>query len=168
MLRHDFQQSVGHWLMLAAKDYEHAVNAAIIPSGITWRQAQVLGWLAFEEELTQADLAERLSIEAPTLVGILDRMERNGWICRHDCPTDRRKKIIRATPEAEPEWEKVLSYAQTVRAMATRGFTEKERQTLIDLLARVRQNIAAEENDPTPRALAPNSSTLRAAPVAAK
>jgi MarR family transcriptional regulator for hemolysin len=153
MLRHDFQQSVGHWLMLAAKDYERAVNAAIVPSGITWRQAQVLGWLAFEEELTQADLAERLSIEAPTLVGILDRMERNGWICRHDCPTDRRKKIIRATPEAEPEWEKVLACAQTVRALATRGFTDAERQTLIELLARVRQNIAAEENDPTPRAL---------------
>ena len=176
MLRHDFQQSVGHWLMLAAKDYERAVNAAIEPSGITWRQAQVLGWLAYEGELTQADLAERLSIEAPTLVGILDRMERNGWICRHDCPTDRRKKIIRATPEAEPEWEKVLSCAQGVRALATRGFSEEERRTLIELLSRVRQNISAEANDPTPRVLSSSNgangsraaSTAQTASTAAK
>lgn len=141
MLRHDFETSVGHWLVLTAKEYERAANAAIVPTGITWRQAQVLGWLAFEEQLTQADLAERMSIEAPTLVGILDRMERDGWICRHDCLTDRRKKIIRATPQAEPVWETVLSCIQGVRAVATRGFTEQERMTLIDMLARVRRNL---------------------------
>ncbi len=144
MLRHDFEQSVGHWLILAAKDYERALNAAIVPSGITWRQVQVLGWLAYEEELTQSDLAERMAIEAPTLVGILDRMERDGWICRHDCPTDRRKKIIRPTPQAEPAWEKVLSCALGVRAEATRGLSEAERRQLIDLLRRVRLNLSGE------------------------
>jgi MarR family transcriptional regulator for hemolysin len=141
MLRHDFETSIGHWLVLTAKEYERAANAAIVPSGITWRQAQVLGWLAFEEALTQADLADRMSIEAPTLVGILDRMERDGWICRHDCLTDRRKKIIRATPQAEPVWETVLACVQGVRAVATRGFSDQERMTLIDMLARVRRNL---------------------------
>jgi DNA-binding MarR family transcriptional regulator len=71
-------------------------------------------------------------------------MERNGWICRHDCPTDRRKKIIRTTPEAEPVWEKVLSCAQSVRARAAKGLTDAERLKLIDLLRRVRQNLSAE------------------------
>lgn len=152
MLRHDFQQSIGHWLMLAAKDYERALNAALVPTGITWRQAQVLGWLAYEEELTQTDLAERLAIEAPTLVGILDRMERDGWICRHDCPTDRRKKIIRPTAQAEPVWEKILSCAQGVRASAAKGLAEAERLTLIELLRRVRNNLQG-----VPRAVAAES-----------
>ncbi len=162
MLRHDFETSIGHWLVLTAKDYERAANAAIVPSGITWRQAQVLGWLAFEEQLTQADLAERMSIEAPTLVGILDRMERDGWICRHDCLTDRRKKIIRATPQAEPVWETVLSCVQGVRAVATRGFTDQERTTLIDMLARVRRNLMEGADEDAPEALAARVESIAA------
>ncbi|MEX2185380.1 MAG: MarR family transcriptional regulator [Pirellulales bacterium] len=162
MLRHDFEQSVGHWLMLAAKDYERALNAAIVPSGITWRQVQVLGWLAYEEQLTQAELAERMAIEPPTLVGILDRMERDGWICRHDCPTDRRKKIIRPTAQAEPAWEKILSCAQGMRADATEGLTEAERLTLIDLLRRVRRNLTDEATHPLP----PTAKTSRGDTVA--
>lgn len=166
MLRHDFAQSVGHWLMLGAKDYERALNAALVPTGITWRQAQVLGWLAYEEQLTQTDLAERLAIEAPTLVGILDRMERDGWICRHDCPTDRRKKIIRPTPQAEPVWERILSCAQDVRAKAAAGLSETERLTLIALLRRVRENLTAAAPPPSPAAL--DEGVAEAVPVAAK
>jgi MarR family transcriptional regulator for hemolysin len=154
--------------MLAAKDYERALNAALVPTGITWRQAQVLGWLAYEEELTQTDLAERLAIEAPTLVGILDRMERDGWICRHDCPTDRRKKIIRPTPQAEPVWEKILSCAQGVRTTAATGLSEAERLTLIELLRRVRRNLSAEAIPNTPASVDANLGDVVEAPSTAR
>jgi MarR family transcriptional regulator for hemolysin len=141
MLKYDFENSIGYWVITVARDYERAFNAALVPRGITWRQAQVLGWLAAEDDLTQTELADRMGIEAPTLVGILDRMERDGWISRNDCPTDRRKKIVRAREQAEPIWEEVMTCAQQVRARALAGFTAAQRDLLIDMLRQVQDNL---------------------------
>ena len=96
----------------------------VAPHGITYRQSLVLAWLAIEGELSQAELATKMMVEPPTLVGILDRMERDGWITRNSCPSDRRKKLIRATSAAEPVWEKIAEGARRVRALAVEGLSE--------------------------------------------
>jgi MarR family transcriptional regulator for hemolysin len=101
----------------------------------------VLGWLALEGELSQTELANRMMVEPPTLVGILDRMERDGWISRHNCPSDRRKNLIRANPAAEPVWEKIVECAFRVRERATTGLSERQLAMLKKLLRRVNQNL---------------------------
>lgn len=142
MLYYDFEESVGYWLTTATQAYHHAVWDELAPHGITYRQSMVLGWLALEGELSQTELAAKMMVEPPTLVGILDRMERDGWISRHNCASDRRKKIIRATPAAEPAWGKIVDCAMRVRQRATAGLSERQLATLRRLLRRVRQNLA--------------------------
>ena len=141
MLQYDFEQSIGYWLTLATQAYHRAVSDEVAPHGITYRQSLVLGWLALEGELSQSDLANKLMVEPPTLVGILDRMERDGWITRNDCPSDRRKKMIRTTAAAEPVWEKIVECGGRVRARATEGLSVRELATLKDLLLRVHRNV---------------------------
>ena len=141
MLHYDFEQSIGAWLTLATQTYHRAVSDELAPHGITYRQSMVLGWLALEGDLSQTELAARMMVEPPTLVGILDRMERDGWITRHNCPGDRRKKIIRANPAAEPVWEKIVECALRVRQRAIEGFSEHELDALKALLRRVQQNL---------------------------
>src|SRR5689334_12242213 len=104
---------------MLSRAFERSLNEELKPLGITLRQCQVLGSLALEKELTQAELAERMRIEPPTLVRILDRMERVGWIERHPAPDDRRKKLIRATPRVQPVWDRIMSCVRAVRARAT-------------------------------------------------
>ena len=82
MLEYDFENSVGFWICQASHALQRAFNEELAPQGVTYRQAQVLGCLALEGKLSQTDLAERMRIEPPTLVGILDRMEQGGWIRR--------------------------------------------------------------------------------------
>ena len=94
MLEYDFENSVGYWICQASQIFQRAFNEELAPQGVTFRQAQVLGCLALEGRLSQTDLAERMRIEPPTLVGILDRMERDGWIRRGGDTTDRRRKLI--------------------------------------------------------------------------
>jgi MarR family transcriptional regulator for hemolysin len=77
-------------------------------------------------------------------VGILDRMERDGWIARHDCPGDRRKKLIRASTAAEPVWDKIVECATRIRQRATEGLSERQLATLKKLLARVERNLKSE------------------------
>ena len=141
MLQYDFEQSVGCWLIRASQAYERALNAELAPRGITFRQVQVLGWLAHEGDLSQTELADRMHVEPPTLVGILDRMERDGWISRQDCPTDRRKKIIRVEQQAEPVWAEIVSCARDVRARAVAGLEPEQIQTLREVLDKVFENL---------------------------
>jgi MarR family transcriptional regulator for hemolysin len=141
MLQYDFEQSIGYWLTLATQAFHRAVSDEVAPHGITYRQSQVLAWLVLEGELSQAELANKMMVEPPTLVGILDRMERDGWITRNSCPSDRRKKLIRATTAAEPVWEKIAEGGRRVRASATEGLTEQELETLKQLLRRVNRNL---------------------------
>ncbi|MDA8382841.1 MAG: MarR family transcriptional regulator [Betaproteobacteria bacterium] len=65
---------------------------------------------------TQKDLAERIGIEGPTLVGLLDRLEADGWVERHESTTDRRSKTVHLSDRANP----VLAQIRTIAA-ALRG-----------------------------------------------
>src|SRR5687768_1890352 len=109
MLEYDFENSPGFWICQASHAFQRAFNEELAPQGITFRQCQVLGFLALENELSQNDLAERMGLEPPTLVGILDRMERDGWISRNADKTDRRRKLIRPMPAAMPVWKKIVA-----------------------------------------------------------
>jgi MarR family transcriptional regulator for hemolysin len=142
-LKYDFHQSIGYWLTMTTQAYHRAVSDELLPHGITYRQSMVLGWLALEGELSQTELANKMMVEPPTLVGILDRMERDGWISRHNCPSDRRKNLIRANPAAEPVWEKIVECAMRVRERAAQGLSERQLATLKKLLRRVSQNLSS-------------------------
>lgn len=144
MQPYDFRESVGFWLVRAWNAYERALNAELTTRGVTFRQAQVLWFLSLEGELSQVELAEHMKVEPPTLVGILDRMERDGWIARGDCPHDRRKKLIRATPQADPVWAEILEVAMNVRRRAVEGLAPEEVRQLMNSLGRMERNLTAE------------------------
>lgn len=141
MLEYDFENSIGFWIMTTAHEYQRAVNDELAPTGITYRQCQVLGFLALEGPLAQAELADRMHLEPATLVGILDRMERDGWIKRLACKHDRRRKLIHPQPSAKPVWSKIVACVRRVRAKAMQGMKASELATLKRLLGRVRKNL---------------------------
>lgn len=143
MLPFDFESSVGYWVLATAHQLVCAMNEQLQRLGITHRQWEVLAWLSFEQELSQTQLAERMGIESPTLVGVLDRMERDGWIQRVPSEVDRRKKIIHPTERVEPVWAQMVACGLKVRSQATAGVSPEELQTLHDVLAKIRENLAS-------------------------
>ena len=145
MLEYDFENSVGYWICQSSNVFQRAFNEELAPQGVTFRQAQVLGCLALEGRLSQTDLAERMRIEPPTLVGILDRMERDGWIRRGGDVTDRRKKLVEATAASKPAWSKIVAVAKRVRTRATRGMTPNQLAQLKKLLGLVQTNLELTE-----------------------
>jgi MarR family transcriptional regulator, transcriptional regulator for hemolysin len=142
VLQYDFENSVGYWLTLANQALQRTLNEELAPTGITYRQSQVIGWLALEDELTLSELAARMLIEPPTLVGIIDRMERAGWIVRTGCDEDRRRKLLRLTPAAEPVWEQMVDCCLRVRRRATAGLSDDQVEQLRELLRHVHENLA--------------------------
>lgn len=143
MLQFDFENSVGYWIFATAHQLACAMNEHLQELGITHRQWEVLAWLSFEGELSQTELAERMGIESPTLVGVLDRMERDDWIKRVPSETDRRKKIIHPTERVEPVWTKMVEAGLNVRAKATNGLSEEQLTLLREMLSTMRDNLCS-------------------------
>jgi MarR family transcriptional regulator for hemolysin len=142
LLNYDVDTSIGYWAFIVFRDFERALNVELAPHGITLRQSQVLSWLALKRELTQAELAELMRLEPPTLVRILDRMERDGWIGRHAARGDRRKKLIRPTKQVEPIWKQVRQCILRVRASAIKGISTVKLKQTLDILTTVHHNLA--------------------------
>jgi len=75
---------------------------AAMQNGLTPQQYQVL--LAIQgypgrHEITMSELAERLQINHHSAVGLVDRLEAAGFVRRAPAPDDRRKVLLRLTPE---------------------------------------------------------------------
>jgi MarR family transcriptional regulator for hemolysin len=145
VLEHDFEESLGYWAYMTSNALEKAMNEELATHGITFQQWQVLAWISLEGgELAQSDLADRLKIEPPTLAGILERMERDGWVRRATDPDDRRKKIVRPTPAVEPVWKRMVACAKQVRARAFRGLSAESIRQTREALATVLKNLSSD------------------------
>jgi MarR family transcriptional regulator for hemolysin len=146
MLQFDFENSVAYWIFATAHQLACTINEELAALGITHRQWEVLAWISFAGEMSQTELAEKMGIEAPTLVGVLDRMERDGWIVRIPSEVDRRKKMIRPTEKVEPVWAQMVACGMGIRARATRGLGPEQLQGLRDTLETMRKNLAKPVN----------------------
>jgi MarR family transcriptional regulator, transcriptional regulator for hemolysin len=144
MLQYDFDQSIGYWITFTSNRYQQAVKEELAPYGITFRQVQVLCWLVLEGPIPQVVLAEKMIVEPPTLVRILDRMERDGWVRREPDPDDRRCKVIVVQPKAKPVWSKMVTCLRNVRKKATAGMSDEEVRTLQKLLNQVQENLTVD------------------------
>lgn len=141
MLQYDFENSVGYWIFATAHDLACTINEEFAGLGITHRQWEVLAWISYLGELSQTELAEKMGIEAPTLVGVLDRMERDGWIQRIPSETDRRKKLIRVTDRVDPVWAQMVERGLQIRARAIAGISEEQLDNLRETLGIMRKNL---------------------------
>ena len=148
MRDYDFESSIGYWICITSNLYQREIDLELTPLGITFRQFQVLGWLVHDGELSQVDLAQRMMIEPPTLVRILDRMQARDWITRCSGPADRRRKIVRLGSEAKPIWNKVVECLRRTRDRATQDLTAEEVSTLQRLLSRVQANLVSHSQPP--------------------
>ncbi len=144
-LEYDFHESITYWMLPTARAMKRALNEEFARVGVTHQQWRVLLRLTRERDVCQAELAKEMTIEPPTLAGILDRMERDGWITRRPNPSDKRRKLVRLEPRIGPVWEQLVECAHRVRERAIAGLSREQLDTLREALAVIRQNLGVEE-----------------------
>jgi MarR family transcriptional regulator, transcriptional regulator for hemolysin len=115
---------------------------ALLFLGLTRAQCKVLGYLARNEGINQAGLADLLEIKPMSLVRQIDRMEEDGWIERRPDPGDRRAHRLVLTEKARPILARILDLSNEIRAEAFTGLSAADGRRLIDLLARVHGNLS--------------------------
>ena len=110
--------------------------------GLTRAQCRTLGYLARNEGINQAGLADLLEIRPMTLVRQIDRMEEAGWIERHPDPADRRARRLYLTAKARPVLGRIWAVAKETRDEALAHLSPTEADSLIDLLRRVHATLS--------------------------
>ncbi|TML05431.1 MAG: MarR family transcriptional regulator [Actinobacteria bacterium] len=86
--------------------------------------------------LTPSELARMAGLHPATITGILDRLERGGWIARERDPADRRAVLVRIVRERLPDLLRL--YAGMNRSMNEiyAGYDESELEVIADFLSR--------------------------------
>jgi DNA-binding MarR family transcriptional regulator len=86
--------------------------------------------------LSPSALARRARQHPATVTGILDRLERGGWVTRERDPSDRRAVLIRAQRDRSNEMFRLYSGMNGSMDQICAGYKEAELQLLADFLRR--------------------------------
>ncbi|MFK0165556.1 MarR family winged helix-turn-helix transcriptional regulator [Rhizobium sp. NPDC090279] len=109
--------------------------------GLTRSQWQTLAYLANNEGIHQAGLAEILEIEPITLVRILDKLSDRGLVERRQHPSDRRSWLLYMREEARPLMESMRSIGDQTRKEALEGTSQDDHELLYELLTIMKSNL---------------------------
>ena len=104
----------------------------------------VLSHLAVREELNQLDLVKLTRLKAPTVSVLLRRMEQEGYVNRVPDTQDRRAVRVSLTEKGRAFDRVHLSRISTNDQLAMQGIDGEDRETLVRLLSRIRDNLLEE------------------------
>ncbi|MFI5612077.1 MarR family transcriptional regulator [Amycolatopsis sp. NPDC051903] len=88
--------------------------------------------------LTPTELARRTGLHPATLTGILDRLQKSGWIVRERDPeaADRRAVTLRGVPERNTELFQVFAGMNSRMDAVCERYTEAQLEVIADFLLR--------------------------------
>lgn len=129
----------GHVLFGTSRAWRKALDHRLRPLGLSqgkWRTLMLLSQGG--NKLTQKEIAERMGIEEPTLAGLLDRLQEDGWIQRRESPDDRRCKIVHLQRRSKSVLEKMFSTAHELRHELIENVPPDELEICLRVLTQIR------------------------------
>jgi DNA-binding MarR family transcriptional regulator len=144
--RENLERNFGFILNDVARLLRTAYDRRIKDLGLTRAQWWVLNHLYRHEGASQAELAEILEIERPSLGRLLDRLEEKGWVERRPCAQDRRAKRVYLTEADDGPIRQLRKVAAELRRDALAGLGGDEQERFVDMLLTIKSNLAGEPN----------------------
>jgi len=125
----------------AARLFEQAANRNLDKLGVTYAQTIILVRLWEQDGQNQMELAKSAGLKQPSIVRILDRMERDGLITRVRNEGDRRMFNFYMTEKAKKACRQLEDEANIMHNIATINIPTKEVEKLNELMASIIDNL---------------------------
>ncbi len=104
--------------------------------GLNLTDHKCVGVLLTQGPLTAGELADLTGLTTGAITGVIDRLEKAGFVCREDDPHDRRRVIVRTVPKRVREISRLFDdLAARVTELSTR-YTDKELTVILDFMGR--------------------------------
>lgn len=143
MLIFDYEANPGFIISRTARSLSRSLDIRLRNEvGITFAQWRVLVLLTKTHDgLTQREIAEGLGLEAPTLIPILDKLQKDGFIDRRVDRNDRRNNRIYRSKRTFEIWETTIECATRVLTIAMEGLSEDKVQIMKEVLEKIWVNL---------------------------
>jgi len=143
MKKFDYENSFGFVIYSASKMMQKAFDLELRnKTGINLVQSKVIFALNMQSGPTQRELADKIGVESPTLVPIIDKMEQDGYVKRKLDSKDRRIKRIYSTAKADSMWDSMMECAAQIRKTAIQDLSEPEIKSALDVVKKMTVNLA--------------------------
>lgn len=115
-----------------------SVDDLLKEQGLTFSQTMVIGFLSEHSgRASQKDIENYLQVSHPTVVGIVSRLEKNGFVECFTDKKDRRNKVVLVTDKALSMADAMAEGKSKMEKRLTKGLSEAELaefRRMIDIL----------------------------------
>lgn len=130
----------GTLLCETSRAWRYRLDQRLKPLGLS--QAKWITLLKLsraEGGMTQKELAERLGIESPTLVRLLDRMAADGWIERRGSDIDRRSKTVHLRRKSRELLRQLNAVASHLHSELLEGIPPADLRSCMEVLRHIKE-----------------------------
>lgn len=137
----DLKESIGLMLKTSAKTWEKAADIELRERfGLVGSQWKIIVVLSMKEGITQKHIADMAFVEAPTLVPVIDRMEKQGYLTRQPDQRDRRNNLIFMTQKSKKIVDPIIDCILEIRNMGLNKISKKDMEIARKVLERITAN----------------------------
>jgi len=141
--RMDLDFALSHQMVRTAQTWRNLVDVSLrTQTGQSRARWEMLFAIAFSEvPVTMSDVAEKLGVQWPTLVRVMNELEEEGLIQRYDNPADKRSRLIELTPRGIRTIEQIRATLDPLRKEIMSVLSAEEVRQCTRLLGRVKRAI---------------------------
>lgn len=142
-------ERLGLLLNETARAWRTKLDQRLRPLGLSMGKWSTLAHLARGgDKLTQSEVAARVGVEEPTLAGILDRLEQDGWVKRKSSTADRRCKTVHLQKRSVAVLDQIFRTAGELRQELLAEIPRQDLETCAKVLTQIRDRAEAENSQP--------------------
>lgn len=136
------ERDIGLLIKRLTDKIKTSVDAFLNKHGLTFSQTAVIGFLSEHGCIaTQKEIEEDMQVSHPTVVGIVSRLEKNGFVTCFIDDKDRRNKMVCLTDKAKSIVSDMSADKKAMEKRLTNGLSEAELEEFRRILDILYKNI---------------------------
>jgi len=140
--QYNFDNSIGYKVYRTSRAFQKAFDLELRDKvGVTLSQWRVINVLVSFNGITQKEIADKLEVEAPSLIPMIDKLQNLELVERRSDPKDRRINRIYLTKKAESLYESMHECGLSIIKLATKGIDQDQLNIVIKYLDTIINNL---------------------------
>lgn len=135
--------SAGYWVTRLARAMESDFEKRLVAHNVTRASWTVLSAIVHDNKTTPAALASFIGIDGAAVTRQLDRIEKQGFVVRDRCLSDRRSINLRVTKKGARIIPKIVAKSKATNKIFLSGLSSSE----IDQIVMIAQKMLANVDD---------------------